>query len=328
MPFIRLEYQFKRFSHSLGKLFLVTSVVGSLVWFLVAPISCHLPKAYSLGVIDERFSLTDDEVTRYLERAEAVWEVALGTNIFEFNDTKGLPVNFVYDERQQRTDDGKKIDILLSEISEQRQDVEVQINKLTEQYETLLALYDSQSAAYENRVADFNATVDYWNSELNVPKRVVSSIKQEQKELDQMRAELENQRIQINKIVDQLNIVSGSDRRLVKEYNTIAGSFQDVYGGVELFDRAVFTGDEINVYEFSDEDALVLALAHELGHYAGLDHVENSRSLMYYLMQDQDVADPTLTVEDVEEFNGVCGVGDKQWFGGWKALLSYTQNIL
>ncbi len=328
MPFIKIGYHYKRIIHTFGKTLLIASIGFSLVWFLVSPQTCSLPRGYALGDVDPGFSLTDDELITSLKKAEAIWEGALGVDVLEFDSKNGIPVNLIYDERQERTDEIKRVDDVLESITAQRGEIDEEYDSLSALYNELSAEYEASLGSYEIQVREYNETVGYWNTQHNVSKRIVESIKEEQTDLDKQRAALENQRIEINKVVARLNAISGSDKKLVQSYNSIVGGFQDVYGSAQLFDRAVYNGESINVYEFNDKDVLVLAFAHEMGHYLGIDHVEGADSVMYYLMQDQNVTSPTLSTSDINAFLQICDIEGNQWFGGWKKVSGYLQNIL
>ena len=47
---------------------------------------------------------------------------------------------------------------------------------------------------------------------------------------------------------------------------------------------------------------------HDFFEVLGLDHVENPKSVMYYLLSDQDLEHPALSREDLAELERVCGV--------------------
>jgi predicted Zn-dependent protease len=64
----------------------------------------------------------------------------------------------------------------------------------------------------------------------------------------------------------------------------------------------------INIYQFHDESDLELVLAHELGHALGLNHVENPESVMYYLMEKQNLENIQLTTQDLQAIKNVCGM--------------------
>ena len=51
---------------------------------------------------------------------------------------------------------------------------------------------------------------------------------------------------------------------------------------------------------------MILALTHELGHALGMDHVENPKSIMYYITGANTETSPAPTAEDLVELNRAC----------------------
>ncbi len=328
MPFVSLGYHFKKHILSFSKYTPYILLLGVLGWFLVWPQSCGFPKPYALGTVDARFNVTDTELRDYLAKAEAVWESALGRDIFVFDSKTGIPVNLVYDERQARTDTIETIDEKLAAIENQRYSLEEEYKKIQAVYAELGSAYESKAQQYQSEVETYNQSVAYWNTQYKIPDRVKKSLVTEGVDLETKRAELEQERINLNKVIAKLNSFADSDKHLVDTYNSVAGSFKEQYGGAVQFDRAVFTGSSINVYEFNDADVLVLALAHELGHYIGIEHTHTADSLMYYLMSEQSLVDPHLSSADKEAFVHVCDPVREGWFGGWYVARDYVQKFL
>jgi len=300
---------------------------GAVAWFLVVPQKCDMPKLYALGSVDERFGVTDAEAIVALKKAEALWENTFDKNILEFDAKEGLAVNMVYDERQSLTDKKKETETTLDSLEKKNTEIVLEAKKLNQTYEKLDAQFIAESKSYENHVAEYNQTVAYWNEQYKVPPRVVKSLQDEQVALESQRADLETLRLSIYAVVAELDKLQGSSQDLNEVYKKIAGSYSDTYGSVRRFDSAVYNGNEINVYEFDNKDVLVLILAHELGHYLGLDHVDNSQSIMYYLMQDQSVEAPTLSDQDKQAFLAVCDINGDRWFSGWEKTKNYLQNL-
>ena len=97
----------------------------------------------------------------------------------------------------------------------------------------------------------------------------------------------------------------------MEAYNSKLNAYQSRYGEAREFDQGEYNGSQINIYQFRDLPELRLVLAHELGHALGMNHTENSASIMYYLMQDQDMDAPALSPEDQAVFSRICGVKDE-----------------
>lgn len=63
-------------------------------------------------------------------------------------------------------------------------------------------------------------------------------------------------------------------------------------------------GKNINVYRFKDAAELTRILAHEFGHALGLNHTDNPKSIMYWLI---DGNDKILTADDFLKLDRLCG---------------------
>ena len=64
----------------------------------------------------------------------------------------------------------------------------------------------------------------------------------------------------------------------------------------------------ILVYQFGNKKDLSLALSHELGHALGLNHVENAKSIMYYVTGNNNDILATPSIEDLAELKRVCKI--------------------
>ena len=77
------------------------------------------------------------------------------------------------------------------------------------------------------------------------------------------------------------------------------------------FDQGDYDWTRINVYQFNGFDDLRLILAHEMGHALEIGHLENSKSNMYYLMDEQNLNADTVTQDDFQALQGACGLEEK-----------------
>lgn len=64
--------------------------------------ACDTPVAWSMGTVDPRFGLGDQQVQDAVEKAVALWETAAGRRLFLQQPEGGMPIDLVYDGRQQR----------------------------------------------------------------------------------------------------------------------------------------------------------------------------------------------------------------------------------
>ncbi len=95
---------------------------------------------------------------------------------------------------------------------------------------------------------------------------------------------------------------------MVSRHNINVLTYNTRFGEAKEFNQGDYRGNEINIYQFSEIDELKLVLAHELGHALELDHVEKPESIMYYLMDKQNLAFLQLTEEDKNALKIKCGL--------------------
>ena len=70
-----------------------------------------------------------------------------------------------------------------------------------------------------------------------------------------------------------------------------------------LFDKGLFNGREIHIYEFESQEDLRLTLAHEFGHALGMKHHNDPKALMYPMLEEQDMQHFRLQSADIALFN-------------------------
>jgi hypothetical protein len=89
-------------------LILLTILValGGCYAYLLATkrVPCVTPITYSLVAYDERFGIPQDEIESDIAQAAAVWNKALGRNVFVESSTPDLPVSFAYNSAQHSID--------------------------------------------------------------------------------------------------------------------------------------------------------------------------------------------------------------------------------
>ena len=110
----------------------------------------------------------------------------------------------------------------------------------------------------------------------------------------------------INALSKELNTLLERRNAKAAEYNKVAEDYNKKYNRSLEFNQAEYTGKEINIYQFGNRKDLILALSHEFGHALGMNHVENPKSVMYYLTGINTEGGPSLSKEDMVELNRVC----------------------
>ncbi len=282
--------------------------VGALYAFASARVPCQTPLAYSIGEFDARFGITREEFRQAVLEAEIPWESALGRDLFRYDGEALFPVNLVFDERQQRTIDGQKLESAFETVQSKQVTIRGEYAANVAALEKRRGEYDARLAAFEKSIARFNARVAEWNRSDRTDESELDWLRSEEKRLDQEQRELETLRTKVNALVAEVNRYAKEEEKVIDRYNAEVNTFTETYGTGDAFDQGVYEGTSINVYQFDDRDHLEMVLVHELGHALGLEHVANPRSIMYPVMGEQDVKHLALSDEDRAALGQVCSV--------------------
>ncbi len=269
---------------------------------------CSQPKTFAIGSIDPRFNIKKEELAKLAQQAAAIWNKAARRTILQYNSKASLKINLIFDQRQSQTLAKENLERKLKSLT-------LNNNKLTKQYANLNNTYQQQRNQYErnlkkykNRLGDYNQEVNYWNEQGGAPEDEYHQLKKERDKLKDEYEKLEKQRKEINKLSGKTNAVVVQENKIVNQYNNQWTTYKSEFGTTKEFEKGVFNTKEINIYQFQKKSDLLLTLAHELGHYLGMQHVQNSQSIMYYLLSNQNLDNPVPTMQDKNELKRVCSL--------------------
>ncbi len=282
--------------------------IGVLYAFESARVPCRGPLEYGLGQFDSRFGITPDEFRSAIIEAEQPWETALGRELFQYRDGALFPINLIFDERQQRTIDGKKLEDDLAAVTATQATIREKYEASAAALDARRKEYDAALARFERDLARYNARVAEWNAGDRTDLDELDWLRSEEKRLERNQRELETLREKVNALVAVVNRYAKEEEKVVDRYNTEVETFTETYGTGEEFDQGVYEGTAIDIYQFDDRDHLVMVLSHELGHALGLDHVANPESIMYPVLGEQALDTLALSAEDRSALDQVCSV--------------------
>jgi hypothetical protein len=302
----------KRYAPYLYALVAILVTTGAGFYFHTRPIAiqdfsfsapCSKPIPYTIGTIDPRFHLTQEQVAEKLSNAADLWNTASGKVVLTYapEDPKAMPVNFVYDSRQQTVALGQNIDATEASQNAARLELETLQKKYAlaqQSYAAAVADFNAASAAYSKEVKRINAsggadqaTYDRLQAEQTKLKQQQANLKVQGDALAQQGAELDSRVQAFNANVHQIN-------QVVEAFNSnTAGDFEE---GQYVRDT---TGKQhIDIYAYKDEAELLHSLAHEFGHALGLGHNENTESIMFPYNK----SGTTLSEDDVAALKAAC----------------------
>jgi len=282
-------------------------VVGVFSWFFLNPVRllgielynryfpCRYPISYTLGTFDKNFGISEGDFLEAIKEAERVWEQPINKELFVYKPdslSNYLKINLTYDFRQQVTEKINKIDASLlgtraeyDHLKSQYAILQTEYSAQKKEYESLVALFQKKQSAYTKKV-------NYWNGRGGADAKTYKEIKNEEVSLQNdfekvkvMERELDLKISDINTLVSQINNLAKELNLNVGELNSINQSRGEEFTQGEYKEGAQYK--EINVYEFSTKEKLISVLAHEFGHALGLEHVEDSGAIMYYLNENK-----------------------------------------
>lgn len=290
-------------------LLLIATLFGSAFWYAEIDSTCKVPVHYYIGDVDPRFGTSKEEIRRIAQNAEALWENRMSAELFVYDASGTLPINLIFDERQENADQEAEIREDLEAKEGMSETVAQQYEKLIKEFRILKKEYESEVIAYETALKSYNTKVSEWNAKGGAPEPVLEDLREEEQGLKTEQRSLESRAKELNGLVVELNRIGARGNSLITDYNEIVSEYNNRFSEVREFAQGDYTGDAINIYQFDAADDLTIVLAHEMGHALSLDHVQNETSIMYYHMGAQDVIHG-VTLEDREEYERVCADKD------------------
>lgn len=273
-------------------IFLIFVVASGCIVFFTPPLrlladkalqssACNTPIAYKVGIVDERFGLSQADVATSIEHATSLWSQAEGKTLFT-NDPKALlTINFVYDQRQALT----------SQIQTMQQSLDAKNSNLQAQIQS----YYNDVNTFKQKLHDFNVEVDGWNTKGGAPPDIYATLTQKQKDLQGIGEQLNNRAKQLNLSTTAYNTDVNVLNQDVQQFNRVLAQKPE---------EGLYNPEDntITMYFASDRNELVHTLAHEFGHALEINHVEDPSAIMYAYTTKK----ISLAQEDILQLQYVC----------------------
>ncbi|WP_407303313.1 matrixin family metalloprotease [Acinetobacter sp.] len=253
---------------------------------------------YRIAEVDPRFGLTENELQLISQQATDIWKQGTGKDYFVYDPKARLAIHLIYDQRQEESNQRRQhlgtIQQSQQTWSNKKQNLKQfkeELNRANELLEAKKNQLDLRLDQYNQKIALINQNGDLKPSQHDLFIQQHHQLQQQIFALEQ-EINLYNQKIQqLNSHVDELNQINQQLNQSIDQFNQ---RFQP-----HLFDKGLFNGQHINIYEFESADDLRLTLAHEFGHALGLKHNQDPKALMYPIMKDQQMHNFRLSMADL-----------------------------
>jgi predicted Zn-dependent protease len=243
-------------------------LIASTGYYLYSHRPCAQPIYYTVGTFDTQFGISQTAFLADAQQAANLWNQAAGHTVLAYSATGTMPINLLYDTRQQDTTIGETITQQESALAAQKQ----QIAQMQSQYD----------AGKQKYLADQNSGAS------------ASTLNAEADSLNAMADQLQGMVSTLNAQIAQVNANANSYNAVAAGVNFEEGEYVEQYGK-----------SYINLYEYKDNTQLVRLMAHELGHSLGLAHNTNPQSIMYPENTGNSIS---LSTNDKAELNARCAL--------------------
>ena len=259
----------------------------------------ELPITYVMGAYDARFGISQERFLQIAQEAKKIWEDAAARKLFEYADDGAIKLNLVYDWRQEKLLQAKEARSKIDEQGRSFDDLQRDYDARWTELDRMKRSFDESAQTYQNDMANYNANVKRWNEGADHSDSQYQYLQNRKKELEDVQSALERRRNELNATGEELNKLGQHLEELSKKFNIEVQNFNGTFVQSRDFEKGVYDGSAINIYEFEKEEDLRLTLVHEFGHALGFDHVENPKAIMNRKLAVQDVNNIQLTSDDL-----------------------------
>lgn len=242
-------------------------------------------------------------------KVEMLWSEALTRPLLSYSDSGQVAIHLIYSKEQQKTREERQLSNRI-ELNKQ------QFNIREREYKRLSHNYEKQQKDLKGLLSIYNKKVDNLNDTFSklkkdgISKNEKHAIKRKERQINNLKYRLDQKHAGLESLRKRLNQKTEQLKKLSRKTNELVSAYNEKFSDSRKFHQGQFTKRDdqqvVKIFQFGNSLELKAVLAHEMGHALGLNHVENEESVMYYLMDKQNMLDLALSKEDIEAMKNRC----------------------
>lgn len=246
---------------------------------------------YRIAEVDPRFEISEQKLKHLAQEAAQLWENATQQSLFVYDPNARLEIKMIYDERQHEFKLNQAQQSQLLARQQQWQQQQDTLNQLEQQLADQQRFLKQKQQHIEQEVQNFQSTAKSIMQSDQSAAAQKQALQAHQQQLRENMLHLGHEVNQFNLRIEQLHQQIEQHNQLSQQLNQDIQQYRARFQP-RMFDKGIFNGRAIEVYQFHHVDDLRMTLAHEFGHALGLDHHDDPYGLMY----------PELKQQQLEQF--------------------------